>query len=222
MSVYNNKEKLELIVANSSNYVDCMRKYGQTRGGNNWKTLQKYIKLFNIDSSHFSKKKNISNNLGRGYKMSFDKILVENSPYTNTTSLKVKLLEAELIKEECDICKCLPLWNNKRLVLHLDHRNGINNDNRRENLRLLCPNCHSQTDTYCNKKLGLKVSEKVKILNNSLKEAKINELKNKILEANLDYSIKNWGVQAAIILNMTPASALRWVKRYILSHGVTG
>ena len=50
---------------------------------------------------------------------------------------------------KCKECGISEKWNNKPIILHLDHINGINNDNRLENLRFLCPNCHSQTDTYC-------------------------------------------------------------------------
>lgn len=48
----------------------------------------------------------------------------------------------------CDICKTPPLWNGLKLSFELDHVNGDNNDNRRENLRMICPNCHSQTPTF--------------------------------------------------------------------------
>lgn len=53
----------------------------------------------------------------------------------------------------CSICGNTGEWNSKKLVLQLDHINGIHNDNRIENLRLLCPNCHSQTDTFCGKRV---------------------------------------------------------------------
>jgi hypothetical protein len=56
-----------------------------------------------------------------------------------------------VLTEKCEICEIGSSWNNKPLVLQLDHINGINNDNRLENLRLLCPNCHSQTDTFSGK-----------------------------------------------------------------------
>lgn len=52
---------------------------------------------------------------------------------------------------ECGCCKLSPVWNNLPLVLQLDHKNGNNKDNRIENLRWLCPNCHSQTATYTGK-----------------------------------------------------------------------
>lgn len=66
--------------------------------------------------------------------------------------LKTKLLE---IKEEiCEICKIGPIWNNMPLTLQIDHINGNNKDNRIENLRFLCPNCHSQTDTFGAKNIG--------------------------------------------------------------------
>lgn len=46
----------------------------------------------------------------------------------------------------------LPTWNGKPLILTLDHRNGISNDHRLENLRWLCPNCNSQTETFCGRR----------------------------------------------------------------------
>lgn len=58
-----------------------------------------------------------------------------------------------IVTNECSVCKIKPIWNDKPLVLQLDHINGDHNDNRVENLRLICPNCHSQTDTYTGRNL---------------------------------------------------------------------
>lgn len=76
-----------------------------------------------------------------------DQVFVEHSTYSRT-SLKKRILKSNLIAYKCAICSMLPIWNGKDLVLQLDHINGINDDNRLENLRFLCPNCHTQTDTF--------------------------------------------------------------------------
>lgn len=57
---------------------------------------------------------------------------------------------------KCSECKCEQVWNDKPLAFHLDHVNGCKTDNRRENLRALCPNCHSQTPTYSGRNVRLR------------------------------------------------------------------
>ena len=76
--------------------------------------------------------------------------MVKNSSYTNFFRLKKRIINENLIEYKCSICG-IENWNNKPIVLQLDHINGNNRDNRIENLRFLCPNCHSQTETFCKK-----------------------------------------------------------------------
>lgn len=77
--------------------------------------------------------------------------LVENSAAARC-SLKRRLIAEGRLSSICAICG-LTQWCEQPLSLHLDHINGVNNDNRLCNLRLLCPNCHSQTPTYAGRKL---------------------------------------------------------------------
>lgn len=74
-------------------------------------------------------------------------ILVEGSGYP-TGKLKKRLLREGVLSEECSECGSGPVWNGKPLTLQLDHTNGVSDDHRLENLRILCPNCHTQTLTY--------------------------------------------------------------------------
>ena len=87
-----------------------------------------------------------------------DEVFIENSPYLGGGQLMVKRLLAQGWTYQCREC-AISEWCGKPLVLHLDHINGIHNDNRLDNLRLLCPNCHSQTETYCNKTRPTRASE---------------------------------------------------------------
>lgn len=141
-----NKEQLEEVIKKSINYVDVCRKLeiGTTYG--NRQTIKKYITEYNIDTSHFYTPN--PNKTGIKNKIPLSNILVKNSKYTHTTNLKNKLYKLGLKEKKCEICGQDEIWCGKKMSLILDHINGINNDNRIENLRIVCPNCNATLDTH--------------------------------------------------------------------------
>lgn len=76
--------------------------------------------------------------------------------------VKQFILDNQLIPYICQICNLSNVWNSKQLILRLDHINGINDDYRLENLRFLCPNCDSQTSTYCGRNAKHKLVDRTK------------------------------------------------------------
>jgi hypothetical protein len=136
-----------LISAINTSYtiIDVIRKLGLAERAGNYDTLRKYIKKLNIDTSHFTGKAS-----GRGgIKTNLSDVMIEGSDY-HRGSLKRRLLKDGIIRNKCDICG-LEEWNGKKLIMVMDHINGVNNDHREENLRMLCPNCNSQQPTFCSK-----------------------------------------------------------------------
>ncbi len=75
-------------------------------------------------------------------------IFIANSSYTNRANIKRRMVEEYGVPYTCSSCGNIGEWNGGALTLQLEHKNGVWNDNRMENLELLCPNCHSQTSTY--------------------------------------------------------------------------
>ena len=98
---------------------------------------------------------------------SLTRILQESkSRYT----IKRRLLAAGILRNVCDVCG-LSEWQGLPICIQLDHRNGIGNDHRLENLRMLCPNCHSQTETYAARNRRRKASLDPRSLSGILPDA---------------------------------------------------
>lgn len=83
-------------------------------------------------------------------------LLVENGQKGRGQRIKSLLIEFGYKEDICETCGQLPFHNNKKLVLQIDHVNGINTDWRIENIKVVCPNCHSQTDTFTSKSIKYK------------------------------------------------------------------
>ena len=90
---------------------------------------------------------------GERKKIDLIEILHGKHPTYQTLKLKNRLLKENILENKCSICG-IDEWQGKEISLQLDHIDGDNHNHRLENLRLVCPNCHSQTDTYCGKNKG--------------------------------------------------------------------
>lgn len=142
------EEKFRAMVAAADSYSDILRQLGlTTRGGSSLDILKRRIAELNCSTEHFGQKASI---IAPTAKYTLDEILVENSSYANISRLKIRLVKENRLEYKCACCG-ISEWMGKPITLQFDHINGKNNDHRIENLRFLCPNCHSQTETFAGK-----------------------------------------------------------------------
>ncbi len=140
--------ELKKAVRESKSIRQVLCKLGLKMAGGNYSQVKKYIKELKIDKSHFTGQAWNKGMTGIGnFRIELRDVLVEDSDF-QSYKLKKRLFSAGIKLQYCEECG----WNKKtadgRLPLELDHINGNSKDNRLENLRVLCPNCHSLKPTH--------------------------------------------------------------------------
>jgi transposase len=138
------EEKLKDAILKSECKSDVLRNLGISTKSGNFQTLDRYMKKYGLVNEL-----KYDNKRGNKWlkKYNNDEIFCKHSPMS-TKNIKNRIIKDNLIEYVCNECDLKDKWNGKKISLQLDHVNGVNDDNRLENLRFLCPNCHSQTDTY--------------------------------------------------------------------------
>jgi len=146
-------------------------------------------------------------------KIPLSEVLIENSTYARH-ALKKRLIEEKLLEYKCQSSSNEGTWNGYRLSLHLDHVNGIFNDNRLANLRFLCPNCHSQTDSYAGKNIIGKTNKgTAKTDYRYVKREKDRERWEKIKNGPIEFGKHGWVGQVAKELGIFPQKVNKWILR---------
>lgn len=139
------EQLLREAIVNSTSIRQALLYLGLSGQGGNYRIIHRAIYKYNIDISHFTGQ-GWSKNITIGPKKDIKEYLVDGSTITSF-KLKKRLIKEGILEPKCS--KCLnETWLDGPIPLELDHINGKNDDNKLSNLRLLCPNCHSLTDTY--------------------------------------------------------------------------
>jgi hypothetical protein len=136
-------------VAASRSYSEALRRLGLRAAGGNHKTIKKYVALWGIPTSHFDPHAALRGSPRRiGRPRPLEEILVEHSTFSRG-HLKDRLYREGIKQPVCELCGQGDRWRGERMSLILDHINGVADDHRLENLRIVCPNCAATFDTHC-------------------------------------------------------------------------
>jgi Zn finger protein HypA/HybF involved in hydrogenase expression len=136
------KEQLESAMNGAHSMAEIVRRLGLNKSSGTYNKVQKMLDHYDIKISYIKRARNTKKYL-------LEEIFCKNSTYDRTT-LRNRIIKEGILEYKCQMCK-ISNWNDKALSLQLDHINGIRNDNRLENLQFLCPNCHSQCETWGSK-----------------------------------------------------------------------
>jgi 5-methylcytosine-specific restriction endonuclease McrA len=198
------------LISESKSQTEALFRLGLQNRGNNNRTLKKRIEELGIDTLHFQLQTQQAS-IARAIPLK--DVLVENSSYSNSFKLKRKLINSGLLQNTCQSCGQGTEWNGQPLVLQLDHINGTSTDNRIENLRLICPNCHSQTPTFAGRKTRKHFPDPNWRIKDNLKNRKVERPSKDELQTLL---VENSFVEIGKIFFVSDNAVRKWAKRYCL------
>jgi hypothetical protein len=145
------REEVEDAISRSYSWAETLRLLGLRAAGGNFGTLKKYATKWGIATDHFDPYRFQRTAPRSKQPTPLEDILVEGSTYSRN-HLKERLFSEGVKARRCEICGQGETWRGRLMALILDHINGVGDDHRLENLRIVCPNCAATFDTHCGRK----------------------------------------------------------------------
>lgn len=198
------KKHLSVLIKNNNSLSGILRDMGIKCNSGNYQTLHRYANKFELSLNEILNDNSKYIGQQNGVKYNLSEILIENSLYGNTHSLKNRLYKEGLKRPICEKCGQDENWYGEKISLILDHINGIHNDNRLENLRILCPNCNATLPTHGGK--NRKKINKTLISQRKVERPSYKQLKNEIKEIGYSATGRKYGVSDNAIR--------KWMKFY--------
>lgn len=221
------KDALEMIVSLSNSMAELVINLGyKSRHGKNYETVQKRLDQYEISTSHFNEA------VKRRVVTEEDVFCIDST--VSQSTLRRFYLNRKDTEYKCAECGIGSVWNSNPLSLQLDHKDGDNTNNLPENLRWLCPNCHSQTKTFAGKNNKNKKKKTTKehycidcgkkILSSSLRckecHSKIQSIHQIPFKDELESLLKSHNgnfTSVANVYNVSPATIRRWCDKHNIS-----
>lgn len=221
INVWNNIEYVTRIINESTTRFEVISKLGRSPTSYMYRRLKVFEMEHKINTSHF----NSTNTVLRKQKsdnsrtLTFDDIFCVGSSVSSGI-VKKRILRDGLLPYICSNCNNIGQWNNNSLTLQLEHIDGNHMNNTLSNLCFLCPNCHSQTKTYCGRNKERSTRKTVSRLEYKQQIAEICYNQNKplidlVLQSDIDFTKRGWSKKIALLIGKHPQKVKYWMIRYL-------
>ena len=204
------KDQLLSAVKSSRSRAEALRHLQLCPTGGSQQVLNKYLRLWEIDVSHFESASARARRLLTSEPRPIKEVLVEHSTY-GRHSLKKRLFKLGLKKRFCEMCGQGEFWKGKRMSLILDHVNGVRDDDRLSNLRIVCPNCAATLDTHCGRKrlssLNLRWRNRPRLEQRKILRPCLSSLQKDVNDFGYSATGRKYGV--------TDNAVRKWIKFYL-------